>query len=206
MVSWRRTGPARAPTRPTHSSVLCGLATWGCGPAQHFNKNARWPVSRVLSSLLRRMGDHSSRRRIAPPLKRPTRAAGRNRPMCRPYSVLHPVGFAVPAALPKPRCALAAPFRPCRPESRRSVFCGTFPEPLARFPWQRARRALPGTVIPWSPDFPRLPKGAAAAQPPGVPSDSAIADAAARGTAAWPGTRRRRCRRSGRGGSGAGRR
>src|SRR6478672_1183765 len=44
------------------------------------------------------MGDHSSRRRIAPPLQQPTRtawaAAGR-----RPYSVLLPVGFAVPAAV-----------------------------------------------------------------------------------------------------------
>lgn len=27
---------------------------------------------------------------------------------------------------PGTRCALAAPFHPCRPESRRSVFCGTF--------------------------------------------------------------------------------
>jgi len=33
--------------------------------------------------------------------------------MQRPYSVLHPVGFTVPALLPGPRCALAAPFQPC---------------------------------------------------------------------------------------------
>jgi hypothetical protein len=32
----------------------------------------------------------------------------------RPYSVLLPVGFAMPPALPKARCALAAPFHPCR--------------------------------------------------------------------------------------------
>jgi len=31
----------------------------------------------------------------------------------RPYSVLLPVGFTVPPLLPRPRCALAAPFRPC---------------------------------------------------------------------------------------------
>src|SRR5262245_4806272 len=31
----------------------------------------------------------------------------------RPYSVLLPVGFAVPPALPPPRCALTAPFHPC---------------------------------------------------------------------------------------------
>src|SRR5437868_12197825 len=32
----------------------------------------------------------------------------------RPYSVLLPVGFAVPPALPQARCALTAPFHPCR--------------------------------------------------------------------------------------------
>ena len=32
----------------------------------------------------------------------------------RPYSVLLPVGFAVPPALPPARCALTAPFHPCR--------------------------------------------------------------------------------------------
>ena len=32
---------------------------------------------------------------------------------CRPYSVLLPVGFAVPPLLPEARCALTAPFHPC---------------------------------------------------------------------------------------------
>jgi len=32
----------------------------------------------------------------------------------RPYSVLLPVGFAVPSALPQARCALTAPFHPYR--------------------------------------------------------------------------------------------
>src|SRR5437764_6199645 len=32
---------------------------------------------------------------------------------CRPYSVLLPVGFAVPPPLPEARCALTAPFHPC---------------------------------------------------------------------------------------------
>jgi len=32
----------------------------------------------------------------------------------RPYSVLLPVGFALPPALPQARCALTAPFHPCR--------------------------------------------------------------------------------------------
>src|SRR5262249_44155631 len=49
---------------------------------------------------------------------------------CRPYSVLLPVGFAVPLPLPEARCALTAPFHPCRADTqraRRSVLCGTFP-------------------------------------------------------------------------------
>jgi hypothetical protein len=33
---------------------------------------------------------------------------------CRPYSVLLPVGFALPPALPQARCALTAPFHPYR--------------------------------------------------------------------------------------------
>src|SRR5207342_2388388 len=47
-----------------------------------------------------------------------------------PYSVLLPVGFAVPFPLPETRCALTAPFHPCRHPRGigRSAFCGTFPE------------------------------------------------------------------------------
>ena len=67
--------------------------------------------------------------------------------MCRPYSVLLPVGFAVPLPLPDARCALAAPFRPYRAEAQAVCF-------LWHFPWGRPRRALPGTVPRWSPDFP----------------------------------------------------
>ncbi len=52
--------------------------------------------------------------------------------MCRPYSVLLPVGFAVPLLLPATRCALTAPFRPDRIEIRRYDFCGTFPDPSTR--------------------------------------------------------------------------
>ena len=64
---------------------------------------------------------HSSGTRIAARLARPTRAAGRKCPCVRafwhhagrPYSVLLPVGFALPPLLPGARCALTAPFRPC---------------------------------------------------------------------------------------------
>ncbi len=96
----------------------------------------------------------------------------------RPYSVLLPVGFAVPPLLPGARCALTAPFHPCpptfgwRPPGRPdgptlSVRAVCF---LWHCPWGRPRRRLAGTVFPWSPDFP-LPTGrtrqAAAVQPSG---------------------------------------
>ncbi len=48
--------------------------------------------------------------------------------MRRPYSILLPVGFAVPLLLPATRCALTAPFRPYRAEAQRYDFCGTFPQ------------------------------------------------------------------------------
>jgi hypothetical protein len=125
---------------------------------------ARGPVSRVLYPRLRENGDHSSRTKVALRLQRPTRATSRNRPMCRPYSVLHPVGFTVPSLLPVTRCALAAPFQPYPSEAGRCVFCGTFPDSCR----SRSRRALPGTVVPWSPDFPRQEQApAAAARSPG---------------------------------------
>ena len=59
--------------------------------------------------------------------------------MCRPYSVLHPVGFAMPLPLPAARCALTAPFLPYLSEDRRYPFCGTFPnsakdEAAGRYP------------------------------------------------------------------------
>jgi hypothetical protein len=64
-------------------------------------------------------GGHSSRTAVASRLKQPTRTngleTGLRRPIerpCRPYSVLLPVGFALPSALPRPRCALTAPFHP----------------------------------------------------------------------------------------------
>ena len=79
---------------------------------------------------------------------------GRNALPRRPYSVLLPVGFAVPFPLPGPRCALTAPFHPCRVSSkgaRRSVLCGTFPgvAPAGRYPApyvQGARTFLRGRL------------------------------------------------------------
>ena len=73
----------------------------------------------------------------------------------RPYSVLLPVGFAVPPTLPPARCALTAPFHPCCGKTRhapqRSVLCGTFPglAPAGCYPAplvHGARTFLPGNL------------------------------------------------------------
>ena len=63
---------------------------------------------------------HSSGTSVTGRLLQPTRAAARKRACPRrtrhPYSVLLPVGFALPRPLPAARCALTAPFHPCLPE------------------------------------------------------------------------------------------
>ena len=92
--------------------------------------------------------------------------------MRRPYSVLLPVGFAVPPPLPGARCALAAPFH--RGVVETVAVCS-----LWHFPWGRPRRALPGTAVSWSPDFPRAKSPPpAVARPSGEPRPSAFAHAA----------------------------
>jgi hypothetical protein len=67
--------------------------------------------------------------------------SGSLRDTCRSYLVLLPVGFSLPPPLPAARCALTAPFHPCRPPGkpetdRRCTFCGTFPRvaPAGRYP------------------------------------------------------------------------
>ena len=74
----------------------------------------------------RRRDGHSSGTPITRRLKQPTRTAGLtcpaelsfqenlepNSPLCRPYSVLLPVWFAMPPLLLETRCALTAPFHP----------------------------------------------------------------------------------------------
>ena len=110
---------------------------------------------------------HSSGTMFAHGLEQPTRTAGltsprgviafANSPLRRPYSVLLPVGFTMPAPLPDPRCALTAPFHPypAKPEGE-----GGAVRSLWHFPWGRPRRTLSGTVCQGSPDFPpRRPFG-----------------------------------------------
>ena len=92
-------------------------------------------------------GNHSSGTRVAASLERPTRkrvrstAAPSRAPL--PYLALLQVGFTVPPVLPPARCALTAPFHPCRPAPMRArtwAVCS-----LLHFPWARAPQALPGT-------------------------------------------------------------
>ena len=44
--------------------------------------------------------------------RKPARTRGLGHRAGRPYMVLLPVGFTVPGSLPRPRCALTAPFHP----------------------------------------------------------------------------------------------
>src|SRR5207249_5637397 len=81
------------------------------------------PGSVPLSGFPKGGDGHSSGAPVAERLVRPTRAAARRparhlgslRDACRSYLVLLPVGFSLPPPLPAARCALAAPFHPCRP-------------------------------------------------------------------------------------------
>src|SRR6185437_11099663 len=90
---------------------------------------------------------HSSGTPVARRVVQPTRMTGPDRAEARAsrhsYSVLLPVGFAVPPPLPAARCALTAPFHPYRGQNatqpRRSVLCGTVPE--------TSRKDVPPDVI-----------------------------------------------------------
>ena len=88
--------------------------------------------------------DSSSRPGDSPP-----KADRDGRPLS-PYLALLRMGFTVPPALPSGRCALTAPFHPCRsPPKGRKAVCS-----LWHFPSRRRDRALPGMPPVWSSDFP----------------------------------------------------
>ena len=131
-----------------------GPGAWG---------RSRWPVSRVLSPAPypcgRRSGDgHSSGTTVARRLARPTRAAGGNarRPMVShgagpPLFGLAPGGVCRATTVTGRAVRSYRTLSPLpgirRTEARAVCF-------LLHCPWGRPRRALPGTVFPWSPDFP----------------------------------------------------
>ena len=111
-------------------------------------------------------GDHSSRRRVTTPLKRPTRTFGEPSRLAelpcanalqliRPYLVLLRVGFAMQRSLLNARCALTAPFHPYLglPQTgarRRYLLCGTFRRTALKPPLPDVIRH---TAL-WSSDFP----------------------------------------------------
>src|SRR6266852_5294912 len=114
---------------------------------------AAGPISRILSAL--RRDDHSSGPRITARLKRPTRRLWRTEPARRPgspkayqeippYLVLLRVGFALPAALLRRRCALTAPFHPYLSLAARAVcFLWHFP---SNDPARKSAGALPDVI------------------------------------------------------------
>ena len=115
------------------------------------------PISRILFQALPPFDDHSSKRKVTPaPLAaNPDLWAETSLPHAArgPYSALLPVGLAMPVRLPVPRWALTPPFHPylaCK------AVCS-----LWRCPSGCPARALPGTVVPRSPDFPRRLRAAA---------------------------------------------
>ena len=115
---------------------------------------AAGPVSRILSAL--RQDGHSSGPRITAGLKRPTRrlwrteparspcATRRPRQKVPPYLVLLRVGFALPGALLRRRCALTAPFHPYLSLAARAVcFLWHFP---SNHPAGKSAGALPDVI------------------------------------------------------------
>ena len=104
-----------------------------CSKIPLHNNRRPWPIAGEFAAIPRKgqtackpgsvppcSGDgHSSGTSVAGRLARPTRAAARKTRLgdCSPdrsYLVLLPVGFTVPPPLPGTRCALTAPFHPCR--------------------------------------------------------------------------------------------
>src|SRR5215469_16663857 len=113
---------------------------------------ARRPVSRVLSAPKSAVDDHSSGTPVAGRLARPTRTAARKRawPCGLPSLLgLAPGGVCRAAAVTGGAVRSYRTLSPLPPALAGSAVCF-----LWHCPWGRPRRALPGTVLPWSPDFP----------------------------------------------------
>jgi hypothetical protein len=117
----RRSHSIRMPISPARPKI--GGRPAGFPPsALNMRQSAYKPGSGWHADCYTRLRDgHSSWAPVTRRLQQPTRTAGsghRSRRHAlaaphRPYSVLLPVGFAVPPALPPARCALTAPFHPC---------------------------------------------------------------------------------------------
>ena len=167
ILVWNKTGSASSQggslTKHCGKKMFFLCSDGGRHCARFGRENARRPISRVLSRPL--AGPW-----MTIPLGRPLPDASRDLPGRRRRKRAWPAP--VPCGIGRP----AAPMRscsrwglPCRPRYRRrgallphpftlagERACGARPAVcfLWHFPWGRPRRALPGTVFPWSPDFP----------------------------------------------------
>src|SRR3978361_2345399 len=126
-------------------------------------------------------------------LEQPTRTASltlpcgvfafANSPRCRPYSVLLPVWFAMPAPLPEPRCALTAPFHPYPAApcgfAGRFVLCGTVPGAFPACAKQNPAGCYPAPYVDGARTF--LPRSLSALAGAAVRPTDAISMAVARG-------------------------
>jgi hypothetical protein len=114
----------------------------------------RRPVSRVLSLPRRARDGHSSGTSVTGRLARPTRAAARKCASRQPEGSERPPLFGLaPGGVYRADPVAGTAVRSYRPVSplpaQAPAVCF-----LWHFPWGRPRRALPGTIFPWSPDFP----------------------------------------------------
>src|SRR6516165_1843918 len=122
-----------APKPPRVAANLPGESSRFRHPRSHFVRSAEANIQTACKP----GSVHALRRWTAIPLGRmsppassnqPGRQAGnRPTPMVshgagRPYSVLLPVGFALPSLLPARRCALTAPFHPCPGRTQGGLF------------------------------------------------------------------------------------
>ena len=148
------------------------FGAWCCGGCDGMEGRCGWPVSRVLSRPRAGMAIHLGPRSPAASCGQPGGRAGGGSAGLGPHG---------PPMRPCSRWGL-----PCRRRCRRRgallphrfTLAGADAPAVCslwRFPWGRAcplpRRALPGTVPPWSPDFPH--PGRARARPSGHPPDRA---------------------------------
>ena len=155
--------PQPACARPSHCAKLtCGwLGREADKRHLECDNRTSWPVSRVLFTRRTAFDDHSSGTPVAGRLMQPTRTAAR-KPAWSRWLRAVPIWFCSRWGLPcRPCCQrrgalLPHPFTLTPDVSVAVCF-------LWHFPWGHPRRALPGTVFPWSPDFP--PPEAAAIRP-----------------------------------------
>src|SRR5208337_452877 len=150
-----------------------------CAPLVEWNFTqtslAAGPVSRILSAGMLLQDGHSSRPGIAARLTRPTRRfdapsqhVSEPESGLPPYLVLLRVGFALPIALLRRRCAPTAPFHPYPDVAARAVYF------LWHFPSNELELVLPDVIrhtalrssdFPLSRGHPSTPKASA----PGTP-------------------------------------